>query len=53
MTDQEKKDNEASPASEAKSDTHPMCENASDKDKCVTSLERLGEASNNIDPKKG
>ena len=57
MSDKEKSENEqaTSPseeASEAKSDTHPMCENAPDKEKCEAFVERLDEAGNNIDLKK-
>ena len=55
MSDQEKNDKQSNPSpedtSQAKSDTHPMCENAPDKEKCETFVERLEEASNNIDSK--
>lgn len=54
MSEKEKNENKqaGSPSEEssaAKSDVHPMCENAPNKEKCEEFVERLDEASNNID----
>jgi len=31
---------------------HPMCQNAEDKEKCETFVERLDQAKDNIDPRE-
>ena len=54
MSEKEKNESEQadSPSevtSAAKSDVHPMCENAPNKEKCEEFVERLDEAGNNID----
>ncbi len=53
MSDQEKEEKPEADAAkeEAKSDTHPMCESAPDKEKCEEFVERLDEAGNNINLK--
>ena len=55
MSDQEKNEKDVSPqdTSHAKSETHPMCENAPDQEKCEAFVERLDDAKNNIDRQKG
>ncbi len=51
MSEPEKQEKPEADSTQEKSDTHPMCENAPDKEKCESFVERLDEASNNIDRK--
>lgn len=50
-TNEETQANNTEPNPQAQTDpnTHPICQNAKDQDKCEEFVERLGQASDNID----